>query len=333
MNKFNIPIITLGSPYGVGYEIFFHTVKKNFFKNQMIVAAGSRSVVDFYLKFLKIKLNYFSIKMHELDKINKNRKNKFILIDIDENDLRIESLDFLKEKIDGQIALKSIEAAAELVKKEIFNSVVTLPVSKKNISLLNPSFTGHTEFFQKKWNEKSVFMCFLSWKLNVLLLTTHTAIVSVPKKIKPELIIKGILTAEILRKKLGLKNKLCFLGLNPHAGEEGILGTEEIQFKKIINILKEENKIDVDGPVPADTAFTKANLKKYSIFIACYHDQGLIPFKMLSFEDGVNLSFGMKHIRTSVDHGTAVDIIGKNKANNKSFINAYNIAKRLSVLK
>ena len=331
MADINSPVITLGSPYGIGYEIFLTAIKKNIFKYENLYCIGSKKIIDFYLNLLKIKINYLSFKEHELYKLKlNNKKYKFILIDIDNSNFKIKKLDDIAEKIDGAIALKSIEAAAGLVQKGFFNSVVTLPVSKKNIHLLMPSFVGHTEFFQEQWNEKSVFMTFISKKINVLLLTTHVPLCEVPGKINTELVKKGIITADRLREKLGLKNKLCFLGLNPHAGENGILGKEEITIKKIITSLIKEKKINIDGPAPADTAFSKNNLKKYGLFISCYHDQGLIPFKMLSFEEGVNLSFGMKYIRTSVDHGTATDIIGKNKANIKSFINAYKIAKKLS---
>lgn len=129
-------------------------------------------------------------------------------------------------------------------------------------------------------------------------------------------------------KKLKITKPICLLGLNPHAGENGLLGSEELAMKEAVKEMSSKS-INITGPLPADTAFIPSNIDKYGIFIACYHDQGLIPFKMLAFDKGVNLSFGMKYIRTSVDHGTAADLIGTKKADISSFIEAYLLAERL----
>lgn len=326
-------IITLGSPYGIGYEIFLRTFKEtNLFKKRKPVCIGSSLILELYLKILNIDLNYSIIKKDDdIPKYLKNKKdsnNQFFIIDIDAINKKIERLEEISVYVDGLIAYNSINYAAKLVKEGTFDGIVTLPVNKKNINIIDNNFKGHTEFFRDYWNEKDVFMCFISKKINVLLITTHIPLSKVSESLNEQKIEKAIYSAIELKKNLNLQKKICFLGLNPHAGEQGLLGYEEIWIKKIIEkINKNFNNLEkiIVGPVPADTAFTERNINKYSIFIALYHDQGLIPFKILAFDEGVNLSFGMKHIRTSVDHGTGVDIIGKKIASLKSFINAYKL--------
>ncbi|HOV14747.1 MAG TPA: 4-hydroxythreonine-4-phosphate dehydrogenase PdxA, partial [Spirochaetota bacterium] len=225
------------------------------------------------------------------------------------------------------IAYNTIKEAGILVKNGKFKSITTLPVTKESINLIDKDFYGHTEFYQKLWDEKKVFMTFVSEKMNLLLLTTHIPLKDVSSHLNKELLESGINIALEMRDRLGLSKKICLLGLNPHAGENGLLGDEEFVFKEV---LKKFDSSKIEGPIPSDTAFIPYNLNKYSIFIAVYHDQGLIPFKMVAFDDGVNLSFGMKYIRTSVDHGTGIGLIGKKSANTKSFENAYNLAFKLT---
>lgn len=332
--NFNNPIITLGSPYGIGYEIFLLAIKRNILKKyHPLVCIGSKKIISLFLELLNLKINYTSINSDEISKLKilKTNKINFILINIDNeikiDDFKIYNIPSISNELDGLIALKSIEIGADLIKNHFFKSVVTLPVSKKNINLKEKSFIGHTEYFQKKWNEKKVYMTFISKNINILLLTTHIPLNSISKKINQKVIKNGIENAIKLKNKLGINKKICFLGLNPHAGENGIIGKEDLMIKKII---EKSGKNQIIGPIPSDTAFISENLKKFGLYISCYHDQGLIPFKMLAFNDGVNLSFGMKYIRSSVDHGTAPLLLGKKKANLTSFINAYKLVIKLS---
>lgn len=329
---FKHPIITLGSPYGIGYEIFLLALNRKIFKNICPVCIGSEKVIKLFQKMLNINKKFKSIsenKINSLGSINTTKIN-FILINIDNSNTKIDNVKLIPSKLDGLYAYKSIDIASQIVNKDKFESIVTLPVSKKNINLIEPSFLGHTEFFKNKWNEKNVFMTFISKKINVLLLTTHIPLNKVSDKLNPQVIKKGLEAASQLKKRLRLMKKICFLGLNPHASENGLLGKEDLWIKEVIDKYNIKNNTNIYGPVPSDTAFTKPNRKKYGLYIACYHDQGLIPFKIFSFKNGVNLSFGMKHIRTSVDHGTAVDLIGKKKADLRSFINAYKLAVKLA---
>jgi 4-phospho-D-threonate 3-dehydrogenase / 4-phospho-D-erythronate 3-dehydrogenase len=320
------PLITLGSPYGVGYEIFLLAFKNSkIFESHVPYCIGSEIIINFFLKLTGIDIPYKAIRITDLDRNIDIENIRFVLINIDTEQKTITGIDEIDKKIDGKIAYESIKNAAILVKDGYFKSITTLPVSKENINIFDKSFKGHTEFFQKMWGEKQVFMTFISKKMNILFLSTHIPLNEVSSYLTKDIVENGIKTALALKNKFKFKKKICFLGINPHAGENGLLGKEEIWIKEILKKYPE-----VLGPIPADSAFTGFSLKKYSLFISGYHDQGSIPFKMLAFEDGVNLSFGMKYIRTSVDHGTAVDLIGKKTVNIKSFLNSYKTAIKLS---
>lgn len=328
------PIITLGSPYGIGYEIFLLSLENKSLKNKPIFAIGSKSILDRFMDLLNISVSYVPVKADHLESRTlgafETSDKDFILVDIDTSPLPPGPIEQINPVLDGKIAFASIVLASRLVDKGLFSSLVTLPVSKENVNKVDKSFKGHTEFLMELWNEDQVYMTFISEKINVFLLTTHMPLTAVAASLSPEYVEKAIDAAANLVKKLELTKPICFLGLNPHAGESGLLGKEEIWIKDIIEKKQQSGAIDIVGPVPADTAFTPDQLGKYSLYIANYHDQGLIPFKMLAFDDGVNLSFGMKYIRTSVDHGTARDLIGKKTACTKSFISAYKLAEKLT---
>lgn len=328
------PVISLGSPYGIGYEVFLLSISKIKKYDKPLFCIGSKKVLDYFIDLLNFSCHYKSYNSIRKEKFHYVDSYDFILIDIDQQlqdqNWNLKSIALIDSELDGEIAYKTLKYGAELIKQGFFSSLVTLPVSKENINLIDHDFKGHTEFLMKEWEQKKVYMTFISEKLRILLLSTHIPLAEVPRVINPELVKDSILTAGQLLKRLNNNQGICFLGLNPHAGENGLLGKEEIWIKKIIAELREKNKINVIGPVPADTAFTPANINKFGIYISSYHDQGLIPFKMLAFDDGVNLSFGMEFIRTSVDHGTARDLIGKKIASTISFENAYNLAVKLT---
>lgn len=333
MKKIEVPLVSLGSPLGIGYEIFLKSIKKLKKQNIPLFCIGSKSSVSFFMKLLKIKRSFLYYTPDNVEEAIKDWESKkkvdFFLLDIDDR-YSVQSLDDINPKVDGHYAYKTLEQASELLKKGYFKSIVTLPVNKNNINKFDKEFFGHTEFFQKRWNERSVYMTFVSKKIVVMLLTTHIPLAKVSDAVTFENIYAILKAANSLRDRLSLKKGICFLGVNPHAGEDGIIGAEDLIIKRAIDKFNIENSSYIAGPLPADTAFIKTNRKIFDIFISCYHDQGLIPFKMLSFKDGVNLSYGMNIVRTSVDHGTAIDLIGKGRANIKSFLNAYNLAVKLS---
>lgn len=323
------PLITLGSPNGIGYEVFLLSrVKENPLKGRKLVCIGSNRVMQLFMKIIGVTFSYRVVK--SVCGCPSDFSEDFLLIDVDTDSTTIDCLEKITPFVDGEIAFRTIRAGAIMVEKGYFSSLVTLPVSKENINLIEPSFKGHTEYLQELWKQERVYMTFISKRLNVLLLTTHVALAEVAELINEETVFTGLTYAVELVNRMKLKKNICLLGLNPHAGENGLLGQEEFFMKQIVKDFSTNREIKIIGPVPADTAFTPLQIEKYGLYVTHYHDQGLIPFKMLAFEDGVNLSFGMKYIRTSVDHGTARDLIGKKKVNINSFVEAYLLAEKLS---
>lgn len=209
--------------------------------------------------------------------------------------------------------------STDYCKKSIFSSLVTGPISKTHIINSGYSYIGHTGVFRKFYPQNNLFMGFIGKEFNVVIATDHIALKDVESKLNKKLISQAIAACDDLRKLTADKRPICLLGLNPHAGEKGIIGSyEKIHLNKIVSKYK-----SIIGPISPDAAFFKSSWKKYSSYLALYHDQGLIPFKMVHGQDsGVHITLGLPFIRTSVDHGTAKDIFNKNKANSHSMRDA-----------
>ncbi|MEZ4871005.1 MAG: 4-hydroxythreonine-4-phosphate dehydrogenase PdxA [Bdellovibrionales bacterium] len=211
-----------------------------------------------------------------------------------------------------------VKEAAELALQKKINALVTAPLSKPLISESGLNVVGHTGLFRMLVPNKSLFMAFLGVEFNVVLATDHIPLGSVANSISPEKIIECILESNRLRQQLSpdlINRPLGLLGLNPHAGDSGLIGTEESRFFNAIVSECRSMGIPIEGPLVPDVAFQKHNWTRYSLFISLYHDQGLIPFKMIHGQDsGVHVTLGLPFLRTSVDHGTAKDIFNQNKA-------------------
>ena len=306
--------ITIGDPTGIGSEITLKVINSYSGKNAIIVY-GSFPISSKIDDLIKINDIYEVKKFHE--------SKLFWIPTFQDYNYKPGK----PSKQSGLSAYNAIKKAGEDAFQKKIDAIVTGPLSKHFIQLTYPDFVGHTEFFAKQSLTENFVMSFFSEKINVALLTTHIALKDVSKILYKNKIINQIkLINNSLKKLFDIKNpKLALLGLNPHSGEEGSFGDEEQKlFIPIIKHLNEEN-IYIDGPFPADTFFV-GNFQKYDIIISAYHDQGLIPFKMLSFNKGVNVTFGLPYIRTSVDHGTAFDIAGKNIASEKSMSEALKLA-------
>ena len=201
------------------------------------------------------------------------------------------------------------------------NALVTAPLHKKNVQSANFSYTGHTPFLKDFFGVKDVLMLLTAENLKIGLVTEHLPVKEIAAHITKENIISklSILHAS-LKKDFNIeKPKIAVLALNPHAGDEGLIGTEEQEFiKPAIKESKQRNML-VMGPYSADAFFARALYNKFDAVLAMYHDQGLIPFKSLAFGEGVNFTAGLPGVRTSPDHGTAFDIAGKDKADPSSF--------------
>jgi 4-hydroxythreonine-4-phosphate dehydrogenase len=213
-----------------------------------------------------------------------------------------------------------------------YSALVTGPINKKIINDYGFEFSGHTEFLADISNTKNVVMLLANSKLKVALLTTHLPLSKVSESITSKKIIETTkILNDSLKKLWKIKNpKIGILGLNPHAGEGGFLGNEEIEIiEPAIRTLHQEN-LEIDGPISADTAFLEEKLNKYDAYLAMFHDQGLPVLKSMGFGDSVNITLGLPFTRISVDHGTAYELAGKNKADPSSFKKSMELALEFS---
>ena len=230
----------------------------------------------------------------------------------------------------GEGSLKFLQRGIDLIKEEVIDALVTAPLSKERVNRFQKGFCGHTEYLADAFNVKRFDMMFISPKMRLSLVTRHVPLQDVPKMITKESVFASIeLMDETLREHFAVKKpKIAVLGLNPHAGENGLIGKED--SKSILPAIVKANKrgINAVGPLPADTFFIHD--KGYDGVVAMYHDQGLAPLKGLYFKDLVNFTAGLPFVRTSPVHGTAFDIAGKNIADPSSMIAAIDLACRLA---
>ncbi|MCM8810995.1 MAG: 4-hydroxythreonine-4-phosphate dehydrogenase PdxA [Candidatus Omnitrophica bacterium] len=315
--------ITIGDPAGIGPEILLKGYKKiTKFKDFIPLIIGDISVIEKNIEILDLNLNIKKIKRKE---------------EIDENFMNVYNINFIKNKnfpvridneISGKASFKYVIEGIELWKRKIIDGLVTLPISKKAWNLAGYNYSGHTELLAERLKEKKYAMVMIAGNYKVLLLTTHIPLKDVFKYLNEKLIIeKAIIGYKFLKKIKIKKPKIGICGINPHSGEEGVIGKEEIEIiKPALEKIKRKG-IDIEGPFPADTIFRK----NFDLIISIYHDQALIPLKTFYFEKLVNFTAGIKLPRASPGHGTAFDIAYKNKANPESFICAYDFI--LKILK
>ena len=229
----------------------------------------------------------------------------------------------------GEAAYKYIERAVQDALQKDIDVGITAPINKEALNKGGYHYEGHTEILANLTNTKKYAMLLWSEKLSVVHVSTHCSLQDACKKVTKDRVLNVIELAGEFLQKLGIKNpRIAVAGLNPHSGEAGLFGAEEIE--EIIPALKQAKKDnwEVEGPIPPDTVFLKAYKKEYDVVVAMYHDQGHIPIKLLAFDEGVNVTLGLPIIRTSVDHGTAFDIAGKGIANEKSILNALILGKK-----
>ncbi len=311
----NIPIcITLGDPLGVGSEITVKTLdflqKKNININFIVI--GSKQAFYKACENLNINNKLINIK-------------KFI----DFND----QVEFLNRPsiTGGSISYKSICKAAELYKNKIVKAIVTAPISKESLHLAGHKFDGHTGLLGFLFHVEEPYLMLANKKFSTLHVTYHKSLKEAIKLIKKEKIIDVINIGYNHMLKINkIRPRIAVCGLNPHAGENGIFGSEEIN--EIIPAIEHFKKkgMNIVGPISPDTIFREANQNKFDLVIANYHDQGHIPVKLLYFDQSVNVTLGVPFIRTSVDHGTAFDIAYKNKASAKNMLTAILYALKMS---
>lgn len=316
MDKVNKIIvgISLGDLNGIGVEV----ILKTFEDNRMLdfctpVIFGSSKIISFHKKALNN-----SIQINEITSIDEINHAKLNLLNIWNEDVEVEI--GKASKVSGEYAAKSLEYSVEQLKKNKIDVLLTAPINKETIQSETFCFPGHTEFLEEKLDGKSL-MILMTNELRIGLITGHIPIAKVAETISPELIKEKVeIMHQSLRQDFGInKPKIAVLGLNPHCGDKGVIGKEEdLIIKPTIDQIKENGKL-VYGPYSADGFFGSKTYEKFDGILAMYHDQGLAPFKALSFGNGVNYTAGLSEIRTSPDHGTGFDIAGKNIADPSSF--------------
>ncbi len=308
--------ISIGDVNGIGMEVIMKTLADNrVTENITVIVYGSSKVTSYYKKALG--LHHFNfVKANDANSAKINKAN---LIDLWEENIKITMGD--STSVGGTYALKSLEAATADLAAGKIDVLVTAPINKNNIQSENFNFPGHTEYLTKYANAEESLMLMVDENLRIGVATNHIPIKEVANQLTKELIIRKVtLLDRTLTRDFGITNpKIAVLGLNPHAGDNGLLGEEEEEI--IIPALEKlnENGILAFGPYAADGLFGSGNYSKFDGVLAMYHDQGLVPFKALSKGNGVNFTAGLPIVRTSPDHGTAFDIVGKNKASEDSF--------------
>ena len=326
--------ISIGDLNGIGSEVVLKTLQDpRILELFTPVIFASFKIMTYFKKAYSIEVNLHGID--SLDAIVENKINVF--------NVWKESIDINFGKEDakiGEYAIKSLKSAVSALKNNKIDTLVTAPINKSNIQAEDFQFPGHTDYLNQELEGDSL-MLLISGDLRVGLLTDHVAVKDVSQNITKERIESKIKTIEeTLIKDFGIrKPKIAVLGINPHNGDNGVIGNEDdAVLRPTLEEIHKKGTL-VYGPYAADSFFGSGNYLKFDAVIASYHDQGLIPFKTLSFGKGVNFTAGLHKIRTSPDHGTAYDVAGKNIANNESFkealyaaINIYKKRKEFELL-
>jgi 4-hydroxythreonine-4-phosphate dehydrogenase len=310
--------ISIGDLNGIGTELAI----KTFSDNRLLeictpILFGSNKLINFYRKSIPdATFNYQHIK--DLSRPFHKQVN---LYNCWEEEVSINPGQLTDTG--GLYAVKSLISATEALKDKKIDALVTAPIHKKNIQSADFNYTGHTPYLKQAFAVKDVLMLMSSENFRVGLVTEHVPVSEIAKNITRETIISKLnIMKESLIRDFGIdKPRIAVLGLNPHAGDDGLIGREEEDIIKPA-IKDAKHNMLVYGPYSADAFFARNQQQKFDGVLAMYHDQGLIPFKSLAFGEGINYTAGLPVIRTSPDHGTAFDIAGKNKADTGSFLAA-----------
>lgn len=315
--------ITHGDINGIGYEIIIKTLLDNrIFELCTPILYGSPKVAAYHRKAINIE----NLSFHNIRSPEEASQKKASIINCVDDEIRVEL--GKSTKAAGEAARVALMRAVDDLKNNRIQALVTAPINKQNIQSDDFRYTGHTEFLQDYFDAEDSLMLMSSDLMKVGIVTSHIPVADVPGYLTMEEVSSKIsLLNNALRKDFGIrKPRIAVLGLNPHAGEEGMLGNEENEH--IIPAIQDakERGMTVFGPFPADGFFGSGDFSKFDGILAMYHDQGLIPFKTLVPDEGVNYTAGLPIIRTSPAHGTAYELAGADKARSGSFRQAIYMA-------
>jgi 4-hydroxythreonine-4-phosphate dehydrogenase len=324
--------ITMGDPAGIGPEIIVKALgERTVFAQCRPLVVGDEAIVSCTIRWLKASITIKRIEEPGQGVFKPGILNLISLTDLPPQEVPLGT----PQKKGGEAAYRYIEKGVELAQAGIVDALVTAPISKEALNAAGYPFPGHTELLAHMTGSEDQVMMLAGPQLRVTLVTTHLPLRAVPGALSRERIKRTIeITSQWLKEYWGMKSpRLAVAGLNPHAGEGGLFGSEEKEV--IVPAIEEcrQRGITVDGPLPADSLFFRAAAGRYDAVVSMYHDQGLIPLKLLHFRDGVNITLGLPIIRTSVDHGTGYDIAGQGVADPTSLINAILMASKMAMTK
>jgi len=317
--------ITHGDFNGIGYEVILKTLSDSRVYDDFIpVIYGSSKAAGYYRKMLDLPAINFNI----INAVEEAQAKKVNLINCSTNeDIRVEHGKSTEEA--GKAAFDALERAVADMKKGLVDALVTAPINKKNIQSDSFYFPGHTEYLEQVFNDKqSALMLLVNDVMRVAVVTGHIPVKDLTSVITKELIVEKLTTFnQSLKQDFTIvRPRIAVLGLNPHAGDEGVIGTEEETVIKPALEEAQANGILCFGPYPADGFFGSGHFNKFDGILAMYHDQGLIPFKTIAMDEGVNFTAGLSTVRTSPAHGTAYNIAGQGIASENSFRQALYLA-------
>jgi 4-hydroxythreonine-4-phosphate dehydrogenase len=315
MDKIKVGI-SIGDVNGIGLEIIIKTLADAAILNYCTpIVYGHTKVASFHRRSVNVQDLNFNV----IDDASQAQPKKANLINCWEEDVKIDLGQ--SNEVGGKYAFISLERATNDLLSGQIDALVTAPINKENIQSENFKFPGHTEYLQERDGAAESLMFLVSDTLRVGVVTGHIPVAQIAQSITVSKILGKLkLMDASLRKDFWIrKPKIAVLGLNPHAGDNGLIGNEEQEV--IIPAIAEARAAGIlaMGPYPADGFFANGSYHKFDAVLAMYHDQGLVPFKQISFESGVNYTAGLSFVRTSPDHGTAYDIAGQNKASEMSF--------------
>lgn len=314
MNKLRIGI-SIGDINGIGLEVILKTLSnKRVLEMCTPIVYGSTKIVSYHKNIVGLDMQFNSTK--SADRFVPNRVN---VVNCWDDNVNI-TLGQATES-GGKYAFQSLSQAVKDLQNGMVDALVTAPINKKAMQLANFPFPGHTEYLAEQFNAKNHLMLMLNDDLRVGVATGHIPVAEISKRLNKKLILDKLhILNESIKADFGIERPtIAVLGLNPHASDEGVMGDEEEKMIRPAIIEAKKSGINAMGPYAADGFFGSGMHKKFDAILAMYHDQGLIPFKTLSFNAGVNYTAGLPIVRTSPDHGTAYDLVGKNMADFSSF--------------
>ena len=311
--------ISCGDLNGIGIELIIKTFADHrILEHCTPVIFSSNKAINFYRKSIP-EINFSFQQIKDFSRINHKQVNIF---NCWEEEVAINPGQLTNEG--GKYAVLSLQTAVAALKQKQIDGLVTAPIHKKNIQSADFNFPGHTPYLKNMFGVNDVVMMLCAGNFRVALVTEHVPVTEIGKHITKEKIVSKLnIIQQSLQKDFGIdKPRIAVLGLNPHAGDEGVIGNEEETIIKPAIKEAKNNNILAVGPYSADAFFARRSFDKFDAVLAMYHDQGLIPFKALAIGEGVNYTAGLPAVRTSPDHGVAFDIAGKDKADTSSFVTA-----------